>query len=201
VLLIAAIALWSTGALEAEGYQRVAEQDGMAAYQQIEGGVIRVAAEGVVLASPEAVRLSLLDYGRQIGRVGRLAEARVLERGEDSLLVYQRLDLPLIDDRDYTLLVRWGETDGVLWVAHEAIHGGGPRPRGGAVRVVEHSGGWELHPIRGGEATLARFRNTIDLSGSLPTWLARSGAARELPSLFQGIRSLSAELAMARRRP
>jgi hypothetical protein len=106
-----------------------------------------------------------------------------------------------IADRDYNLIVRWGEDSGVLWIAHDAVDRNDSWRRPGVVRLTDHSGRWELHRIRRGEATFARFQTSIDLSGWLPMWLARSGVAKELPAMFQGMRELVAQTTLARRQP
>jgi len=173
--------------LSRSGYTRVAKKDGVTVYRDKRSSIIDLAAEGVVHASPEQVQRALLDYPHHTGRIPRVAESRVLERRDSTLLVYQRLDLPLISDRDFTLAVRWGrDEDRTRWVDFRAVRRG-PRCRRGVVRVTHHTGSWELRPIRGGRATLARYQLSIDLSGYLPRWLARSGAGKEVPALFKAI--------------
>jgi hypothetical protein len=44
-----------------------------------------------------------------------------------------------------------------------------------------------LVPIEGGRATWARFQVRIDLAGWVPTWMARSSAAKELPEMFMQV--------------
>jgi len=149
--------------------------------------LVDLAAEGSFAAPPARVQGVLTDYGRHARVVKGVAESRVLSRGRSELVVYQRLDLPVLDDRDYTLAVSWGARGSQLWVKFACANQRGPAPSRGVVRVWTHTGGWLLQPTLGGRATQARYQVQLDLGGSLPRWMARSGAGRELPQLFAAI--------------
>ena len=149
--------------------------------------LVRIAAEGLIPAPVADVRDMILDYRRQEGKVDRVKHSRVLRQGTGWMIVYQRLDLPVIDDRDFTLRLTWGEAPASQWVIFDAANSQGPPPQRGVVRVTEHSGSWQLKAVEGGRSTFARFQTRIDLGGSLPKWLARSGAGKELPTLFANI--------------
>src|SRR3954452_24480157 len=94
----------------------------------------------------------------------------------------------MIDARDYTLRVRWGERSGTEWLAFPGGHAAGPAPRGGAVRVSTHEGLWELTPVDGGKSTHARYFFHLDLAGSLPGWMAKGRAGKDVPHLFDQIK-------------
>src|SRR5579862_8411803 len=88
---------------------------------------------------------------------------RILARGDGFLDVYQRLDLPVIDDRDFTLHVTWGDDAGVGWMRFATANERGPAPHAGVVRVSQHEGSWRLEPLEGGAATHAVYRFYLDL--------------------------------------
>jgi hypothetical protein len=175
--------------LQSEGFEEIDQEFGVKAYKDPNSDVIRIAAEGRLAASPKEVLEAVMDYEGQVGVVKRVSETRILDKGPGWMLVYQRLNLPIISDRDYTLYVTWGAEGEVLWVNFRSSYLG-PEKRDGIVRVIEHHGSWQLKPIVEGRFTLARFQVRIDLAGSLPKWLARSGAGDELPELFQNIRRM-----------
>jgi hypothetical protein len=177
-------------ALPSAGYELVSSKDGVRVFQDRNSDDIRIAGEAELPAPPAAVREVLLDYDRHAGFVPRLADSRVLSRGLDSLLVYQRLRLPIVSDRDFTLRVRWGAEAQVLWIVYEGLRVGGPPPVDGVVRVSVHSGSWQLKPIGNGKTTFARYQTRIDLAGWMPKWLARSRAANDVPGLFAAIRRM-----------
>lgn len=175
--------------LTSDGFERLDREHGVVVYQDPESPIIRIAAEGIFAASPEDVFRMLLDYEGQAGAVQRVVETRILASGVGWLRVYQRLELPVISDRDYTLQVTWGAENDDLWIAFSAVRSG-PAPREGIVRVSNNQGSWQLRPVKGGQMTLVRFQTHLDLAGSLPRWMAHSDGSDELPEMFQNMRML-----------
>lgn len=169
--------------LERAGFERIHWSDGVTVYSHKESKALHFAAEARFDAPPEQVQQAFVDYKSQAGHIGRLSEVRVLEHGPGSLLVYLRLNLPIISDRDYTLRVRWHERDDVRWISFRASRKG-PAPRKGVVRMTLNQGSWQLRPIRGGRATFARYQLKMDIAGWIPTWLVRRSAAKEIPQVF-----------------
>ena len=179
-------------ALEAAGFGKIAEDQGVTVYQDKEARSVRVAAEGEFDGPPEEVLKALLSFERQQRVIKRLSQSWILERGPDSLVVYQHLNLPVVSDRDYVLNVRWGGDGTARWVSFHAVRQQGPAPRDGIVRVTDHEGSWQLRPLRGGKATLVRFQMTLDVAGDIPRWLVRIHAGQEVLDLFASVRKLFA---------
>lgn len=174
------------------GFEHIARDQGVTVYKDEAAEVIRVGADGRFAGRPQEVVEVLLDYDNQVGRVDRLSHSRILERGDKRLLVYQRLELPIIDDRDFNLEVTWGQRDGVHWV-HWRTTAAGVRPQPGVVRVTDHEGSWQLAPLAGGQATRARFQVRLDVAGLVPKWMVRSGAGDEMPEFFTSVRRMLVE--------
>jgi hypothetical protein len=179
----------SSMALAQAGFLEVARDHGVTVWRREGGGAIELAAEGIINAPPAQVRAVLLDYEHHGCWLKELRESRVLVRDPHSLIVYQRLGLPVIADRDFTLKVNWGEDGDVLWLAFRAANELGPPPEKHVVRVMVHEGGWRLEPVDAGRQTRARYHFRLDLAGSLPAWMARGRAAKDVPGLFQSIRA------------
>jgi hypothetical protein len=177
-------------AFDARSFDKIKAERGVSVYKHRHSKLIHVGAIGRLPHSPELVQRVLLDYGRQKGRIARVSESRVIERGPNWLLVYQRLNLPVISDRDFVLQVSWGQSGKVRWIRYQAVKHGGPAPRDDAVRLTHHVGTWLLRPVNGGQSTEARLEVRIDLAGWLPRWLARSGAGKELPGVYSDIAGL-----------
>jgi len=169
------------------GFEEISREYGVTVFERTGAEIIDIAAEGCFDAPPAGVRQVLLDYDRHAGRIARVSESRVVGRGLGWLVVYQRLALPVIDDRDFFLEVRFGEEDGRSWIHFEAVH---PErePRPDAIRISLHSGSWQLRPE--GSGTFARYQSRIDLAGLLPRWMARSRVGDEVPGLFVALRKL-----------
>lgn len=175
--------------LHEKGYELILEKDGVSVYKHRNCERIRFVAEGRFEASPERVRAALLDYERHVGLVDRLSDSRILEKKDAELLVYQRLALPLISDRDMTLRVTWGGDARKAWISYEAVKGG-PSPVDGVVRLRHYRGKWRLKALEGGHATRARLFVDMDMGGSLPPALASSNAGKDVPALFRAIARL-----------
>jgi hypothetical protein len=169
----------------------VARKKGVTVYQNKDSRYIDLAAEGVVPAPPAAVQRALLAYEKQAGVVPRLAEVKVLARGKQWLRVYQRLSLPVIDDRDFNLRVRWGgDDDKGRWIRYNSTDEG-PPPRDGVVRVTHNTGKWLLDGVHGGSRTRLRMISSIDIAGDVPSWMAKSDAGDDIPKLYEAICRLS----------
>jgi len=173
------------------GFEFITKERGVWVYKNATADLIWIGAVSVVPAQPERVMAALLDYEHQPGKIGRISEAKILSRDGDALYVYERLNLPVISDRDFTLKVTHGTDGRRLWITYAAANDRGPAPRDGIVRVTRHSGTWELIPTDDGKGTFLRSEFRIDLAGSVPLWLVRPGAGKEIPALYADVCRLS----------
>jgi hypothetical protein len=173
---------------QAPGYKHVGGHGGVEVYRQMRSPVIELLAEGDIEAPPSQVRAVVLDYPHARAVTDHVVESRILQAGSHELYVYQRLDLPVVADRDYTMHASWGNQGDVLTVHFNVDNSKGPAARDGVVRVSTLTGSWELRPIRDGMATHAVYHVQIDMAGSIPKWMVSGGAAKDLPKLFDGVR-------------
>jgi hypothetical protein len=174
----------SAATLASEGFAFLGEENGVRIHRREKRPGIELAAEGVLRGAPERARRVLLDYANHPRWNKHLKESRVLARGDNWLDVYQRLDLPVLDDRDYTLHVVWGADGDVLWFRFTTANDRGPGPVKGVVRITEHEGAWRLDPAEGGASTRAVYRFHMDLAGSFPSWMGKGQATRDVADLF-----------------
>lgn len=174
-------------ALLGEGFVLIGEEKGVKVYRREKRAGIELAATGKIGASPERVRRVLVDYPSHPRWQKHLKENKVLAFGPSSLDVYQRLGLPVLDDRDFTLHVTWGNDADLFWMRFAVANERGPAPVSGVVRVTQQEGGWRLEPAEGGKATQAVYRCYIDLAGSFPAWMGKGQATSDLPELFASI--------------
>ena len=170
-------------------YAAIGGHDGVAVFMHKDSAAIELAAVGEFDAPPAEVQAALLDYAAHVRFEKNLSESTVLWRAAGEQLVYQHLKLPAIKDRDFTLRVRWneGSARGFSFFV-DGAHG--PAPTKKAVRMGTLNGRWDLEPIRDGRATRAVYHVQIDFGGSVPRWMVRDGAAKDLPNLYMGVRSL-----------
>jgi hypothetical protein len=174
------------------GFKHVGGKDGVEVYRNMSSRVIDLYAVGDIDAPPAVVRDVLLDYQDASKVTDNVAESRILDKNDHEILVYQRLKLPVITDRDFTLRATWGRRGQALTMQYAVDNARGPAPRDGVVRLSTLQGTWVLDPIRGGAATHARYRVQIDLAGSVPKWMVSGGAVKNLPKLFDGLRKQAA---------
>jgi uncharacterized protein YndB with AHSA1/START domain len=174
-------------ALASEGYERIGDKHDVVVYRR-SGHAIDLGAEGDIDAPPEVVLRVLTDYTSHPKWVHGLALSRVIGQTDAALDVYQRLHLPLLEDRDFTLHVEWGADGPRRFIRFHQI-ALGPAPTKGCIRVPLHEGDWALEPVDGGKRTHAIYRFRMELGGSLPMWLARGRAGKDVPALFDAIRN------------
>jgi hypothetical protein len=106
------------------------------------------------------------------------------------MIIYQRLHLPVINDRDFTLFVTWGKDGDLSWIVFKAIKDRGPPPQKGVVRVYQYQGSWQLKPIVTGKSTFMRYQMSMDLASWLPKWMTRSQSGNDVIELFRVIRAM-----------
>jgi hypothetical protein len=170
------------------GYTHVGYADGVDVYRQLQSPLIDLLAEGDFEAPPAVVSALLLDYTHAGLLSPRVVESRVLSADERVQVVYQRLRLPLISDRDFTLRISHGARGAVRSIRFFVDSSYGPGERSGVVRLSLMNGGWELVPISDGAATHAIYHLQLDLAGEIPRRMVSGGAASDLPVLFQAVR-------------
>jgi hypothetical protein len=168
----------------ADGFVALGKKDGVTLYKREAERGLEFAVEGDLPASPERVRRVLIDYPAHKKWQERVAECKVLASGDDWADVYERLSLPMLDDRDYTLHVTWGNDADVLWSRFTVANDKGPPEVDGVVRVTLHDGSWTFAPIHEGKGTHAFYRFHLDIDSSFAQTLGSGSAQGEMIQLF-----------------
>src|SRR5262245_5567213 len=88
-------------------WEEVAKDNGITIYsREFPGSDVReMNAQGTIDARPEEVWKAIRDYPNYTKTMPYTAEAKVLQSEEDGKVIYfySRLDLPLVDNRDYVI--------------------------------------------------------------------------------------------------
>ena len=146
---------------------------------------------GVIQAPAGAVFAVLDDSEAYPTFMPYTSEVRVLKREKDTVLAYQRLELPLVSDRDYTLRSKnqmWLGPDGPIYrIRWEPANELGPAERSGVLRVNVCEGGWLLEPDANG-STRATYSIYTDSGGALPPFVANNGSRIAIRKVFEAIR-------------
>lgn len=178
---------------ESAGWTPEANTNGIVIHSRIRPGSSfkEFRGTGVIDAPPAAV-FAVLDDSEAYPRfMPYTAQCRVLKREKDTVVAYQRLELPLISDRDYTLRsenAKWLGPDGPIFrIRWEPANELGPAPLPGVLRVNVCEGGWLLEP-QGGSATRATYTIYTDSGGTLPPMIANNGSKVAIRKVFEAIR-------------
>jgi hypothetical protein len=147
---------------------------------------IEVVADGDFDAAPEDVIKAMTAYEKAPSWQKQLSESKVLDREANALDVYQRLKMPIISDRDYTLHVTWGKDDKGMWMKFATTEKGPSSPKG-VERMPVHEGVWHLERTADNK-TKAHYEVKMDLGGSVSAGMARKSVAKSIPDFFQGLR-------------
>ncbi|MFL6536723.1 MAG: SRPBCC family protein [Chthoniobacterales bacterium] len=145
---------------------------------------------GVIDAPTSRVFAVLNDAEAYPKSMPYVSEVRVLRREPDAIVFYQRLKLPLLQDRDFTLRTRFEETTTSLGTSYRMQWrpvAEGPEPIRGVLRVTVCEGGWLLEPQENSK-TRATYSIYTDSGGALPSFIANSGSRIAIRKLFEALR-------------
>jgi hypothetical protein len=130
----------------------------------------------------------------------------VLSRHDGYLVSYQRLQTPIVDDRDYTIKIydesREALNGSVIWKNRwsEANKLGPPLPDG-VVRVGINEGYWLLEDLDGGRRTKATYYVYTNPGGGLPAFIVNAANTQALPDLYKAVAKASGDPKYAKTRP
>ncbi len=118
--------------------------------------------------------------------------SKVVTKGDGFIVSYQRLSVPLADDRDYTIKIfdeskedaagkvvwknRWSEANKL-----------GPAVIDGVVRVPVNEGYWQLEDLDGGKRTKATYYVYTNPGGSMPAFLVNAANEQAIPDLYKAV--------------
>jgi hypothetical protein len=177
-------------------WQKVDEKGGVTIYarKRLGTGVKEFKGTGIIDAPPQAVEKVLEDVANYPSFMPYVAEARVISQSGDETVTYQRLELPVVSNRDYTVRVEHGSSQNpnglmIYRDTWQTDNEAGPPERHGTVRVNVNEGSWLLEPAGpGGASTQATYQIYTDSGGALPAFVANHASETVIPKLFEAIR-------------
>ncbi len=139
--------------------------------------------------APRSVFQVVTDYTHLTEYMPYLKENRVLKNQNHHYVIYQYLDFPLVDDRDYVIDVEHiiNEKDNVYGTRWQSNYNQGIKELDGVIRLKVNRGSWELHPFENGRKTHAVYYVYTDPGGSIPAWVANKANTIAIPDLFETI--------------
>jgi hypothetical protein len=153
--------------------------------------VKEVLAVGWFDASLEKVHAVLDDLENYKDFMPYTKESTILKRDGDVVWTYERINAPLVSERDYPIRV-WHEKSDKGVVTHrfryDPAHG--PKEVDGVVRVTSIDGYWMLEPDP--KAPTARTKGTYYVytspGGSVPTFVINGANNTAVPGLYETIK-------------
>lgn len=148
----------------------------------------------VVPAPPARVFAVVMELDNYVRFMPYVQEARIIKRIDDnSFYGYQKLDPPMVSERDYTLRYTTikDPANNYYRLSWDEANDKGPAKKDGVVRLEICKGWWSLEPEQGGQATRATYWLYTDPGGSIPSWIANKANTSSLPDLHSAIRKRS----------
>lgn len=182
----------ATKSTDAE-WKEEANKNGVAIYSRIRPGsaLKEFRGVGMIDATPAIVFAVLDDTEAYPSFMPYTSECHILKRAKDFIIAYQRLALPLVSDRDYTLRsehAKWLGPEGPIYrIRWAPANDLGPPEKPGVQRVNVCEGGWMLEP-NGAGSTRATYVIFTDSGGAIPPLLANNGSRIAIRKLFEAIR-------------
>ncbi len=160
-------------------FPQVGHRDGVDIFHNDESESIELVAVGEIDAPPLDVHNRMLSF----------VDPRVIASIAESWCTAVPLQRLEANTADFSVRAHWN-TEDIVRVGFHMVD-----MRGAITRtrnwVSEINGSWRLEPIEGGAATRALLHLTIEVASRLPQWTVRAGATRDLPALFELVRSLT----------
>ena len=185
-----------------EGWEQLDKRGSLTIYGRNRPGtsIRETRAVGTLDAPNWVIKNVLDDVENYPSFMPYIVESKVITRNPSkrTLTVYTRMTPPLIDPRDYTLLVRDDShkngdstvTYGSRWSAANAQ---GPDEKSGTVRVKTNEGSWLLEPTDNGEHTKGTYTLFTDGGGGIPAFIFNQLSKRRLNELFEVLNKQSKE--------
>src|ERR1700719_2738729 len=136
-----------------EDWKLVKQTNGVTIYSRLHPGskLKEFKAIGEIDAPSQAVYKVIDDIEAYPTFMPYTAEARVIERKQNSILTYQRISPKIVSDRDYTIRIdkkSWPAENGVAYFSEwKPANEQGPAVRPGVFRVKLVNGSWLLEPV------------------------------------------------------
>ena len=176
-----------------DDWKVTSQSDGVSIYSRAHPGskLKDFRAIGQIDAPSRIVHGVIADFEGYPNFMPYTAECRLIKREEDSIVTYQRLSPKILNDRDYTLRVRWTSRPGggglIYSNTWEPANELGPSEKPGVLRVKICQGGWLLEPD-GAIKTRATYSIYTDSGGVIPSFLANKVSEIGIGRLFGAIR-------------
>jgi hypothetical protein len=181
-----------------DGWVEAAKNGTIVVYNREKPGseVKEVRGIGTVKGEPWMLKNVIDDVGNYKDFMPYTKDSKFLKKEGTAVITYQRLDAPLISNRDYTLriedLSRKLDDGRIVYKnAWKPASKLGPAPIDGVVRVEVNEGYWQLEEAPADKDGTKRTKITYYVftnpGGSVPSWIVNAANNTAIPDLFAGV--------------
>ncbi len=113
------------------------------------------------------------------GKGGSNVKSRkLLKDGDDTRVLYDQVEAPMVSLRDYAMTVQKKKSDGACRIRFKITNEEAPPLGDGVVRMENMWGGWDFD-VHDGKTQVVHFLYA-DPAGAVPAWIARGSQKRAL---------------------
>jgi hypothetical protein len=189
ILVLASLLLAGVVAADDGGWWRVDVEHGITIdVRDLPDSPLREVRATAHAEAPPAAILAVLWKHEEFPRFLRhITHVEVLEDHPDERLVYERLAVPVVKDRDLVFRARKhvDPDSGAITLWASAVHDAGPPPSPRWVRVRVSDGYWRLVPA--GAGSDVTYVNRTDGAGLLPAWILNRIQKATVPDMVRAI--------------
>jgi uncharacterized protein YndB with AHSA1/START domain len=146
---------------------------------------------GPIDAPPDVVFAVVTDVENHPKFMPYEKESRIVDRpGPNEIVVYQVIDAPVIENRDYFLHIKTtpGATPNTTWKSEWYSVPDFQPERKGFVRMRVAQGYWLFEPLDGGRRTRLTYTSLTTIGGLVPQWIANSSNMSIIPKMYEAVR-------------
>ena len=138
-------------------------------------------------APPAAIAGVIWRYEEHASFVPHFRHTEVVRDGGDERIVYEQIEVPLLQDRDVVLRARRqvDAASGTIDIRSTAIADEGPPETSRFVRVRTSTAHWHLAPAAGG--TDVTYVVRTDIGGAVPAWIVNRAQREAVPDLVRAM--------------
>ncbi|MCC6808625.1 MAG: hypothetical protein IT381_14470 [Deltaproteobacteria bacterium] len=140
--------------------------------------LFEVRVSGPVDLAPKQIFDVLWDVRAQKTFAPHIKRLDVVSEAKDSVVIYEQVEVPVVQDRDYTLRLRRLTDDNtqLYQVIAENADSLGPPPDKDHVRMKVIWSNFTIEP--GDKGSVVTYHSFGDPAGDIPTWLKNAAATR-----------------------
>ncbi|OGQ84851.1 MAG: hypothetical protein A2289_04465 [Deltaproteobacteria bacterium RIFOXYA12_FULL_58_15] len=189
-LAFVVVGLLCSRAAQAQTWELVQDEDGIKVWtREVKGGsILEIKAQTVIELPAKRIWDVICDVQKYIEFMPYIQDLRIVGTHENGIYLYQRIDPPLVSERDYALkvVIEPDEGRGVYKRSWSPANDRAPEKNPDVVRVEINTGNWTITSMSPNSTKVVYYLYT-DPGGSLPAWMVNKANKTSVPSLLSAV--------------